>query len=221
MLLLHETHAVIGDHETAFEEHVREDYLGAVASDPAARLLWYFDSTHGAGEGYKVVTITGFAGGDAYERYLDRVLSGDLAAWMRQADQLRYDLVGSLVVDAGIGCGDVVSLAEVPTGGVEHATAIFRQDVVTPDGKADLLTAVRNQVLDHGSDIVQFERTFRPALANVTEPRVILLHRVLDTERWVAAWSEGLSDWPGSVGPLPAARREARLLRTSAWSPLG
>ena len=32
MLYLHETHAVIGEHEVAFEEHYRDGYIGAVAT---------------------------------------------------------------------------------------------------------------------------------------------------------------------------------------------
>jgi hypothetical protein len=221
MIFLHETHAVIGEHESTFEELVRDGYLGPLASDPETKLLWYFDSTHGAGEGYKVVTITGFADGEAYERYLDRVLSGDLAEWMRNADQLRYNLVGCLLVDAGVGFGQDVSLAHVPTDGHEHATAVFRQDIVWPAAGADLLSAVRKQAAGLTADVMSLERTFRPALAAMEEPTVMLFHRVVDTERWVAAWNEEVSDWPGAIGPLPGARRESRLLRTSRWSPLG
>ena len=57
MLFVHDVHAVMGERELEFEDALRDAYAATVADDDT-RLLWYFNSTHGAGEAYKVVTIT-------------------------------------------------------------------------------------------------------------------------------------------------------------------
>lgn len=225
MYYLHETHAVIGEHETAFEHHFRDAYLGKVAEDDDARLLWYLDSTHGAGEGYKVVTIIGFASLDAWERHVMRLLEGDLAEWMRRADELRYSAVGNVLVDAEPVAEPIV-LASVPVDGREHDRALVRQDLLWPADGEDLVESLGVRVAEvrgteSDGDLVRFERAFVPALAGIEAGQVVLVHRILDPQRWIEAWPDDVVDWTGGLGALPGeARREVRVLRTASWSPL-
>lgn len=222
MLYLHETHAVIGEHETAFEHHVREGYLQAVASDPDTRLVWYLDSTHGAGEGYKVVTVTAFADPAAYDRLLVRLLDGDLAAWMRRADELRYSVEGMLLVD---GPGHhLASLADVPVDGREHEPTLLRQDRVRAAEGVDLVAefGARTPTTVAEHPLVRFECGFLPALGGVEPGQIVLLHRIVDVPGWIGAWRDDVMEWPGGLGAVPGETgRETRLLRTSRWSPLG
>ena len=90
MLFVHDVHAVMGERELEFEDSVRGEYAPLVATDDDSRLLWYLNSTHGAGEAYKVVTLTAVRDGAAWERLVERLRRGDLSAWNSRAEAMRY-----------------------------------------------------------------------------------------------------------------------------------
>ena len=59
MLLLHEVHRVAGAKEDAFDEAYRDELIPALAKSDGSRLLWYLRLSHGSGQAYTIVTITG------------------------------------------------------------------------------------------------------------------------------------------------------------------
>ena len=78
MLFVHEIHRVRGEHEEAFEESFRSEWMPALAATADARLLYFMRLAHGTGRAYNFVTVTGVTDGAAWERVARRMQLGDL-----------------------------------------------------------------------------------------------------------------------------------------------
>jgi len=219
VLFVHDVHAVMGERELEFEDSVRTEYAPAVAADDDTRLLWYLNSTHGAGEAYKVVTITAVRDGAAWERLVDRLRRGDLSAWSGRADAMRYGLASTLLV-ALPSSPQAVDLASVPTELDAHPVAVYREDTLDGPGLDEPLATTPDA--GDADAVLTPVATFRPAV----DPgqRRIVLYRVAEPDAWTPAFGldAGWDDWPGSLTPTlpPAVSGSSRILRTSSWSPL-
>lgn len=217
MLFVHDVHAVMGERELEFEDSLRDEYATGVADDDT-RLLWYFNSTHGAGEAYKVVTITALRDGAAWERLVERLRRGDLSAWAGAAEAMRYGLRSTLLVALESSPLAGLDLASVPDRPQDHPVGVFREDTLQGDG-LDALTLDTASQTDPDA-VMACVAAFRTAL----EPRLVtLLYRIADQEQWSPAFGldAGWDDWPGSLTRgLPAGvSGSSRILRTSSWSP--
>ena len=219
MLFVHDVHAVMGERELEFEDSVRGEYAPGVASDDDTRLLWYLNSTHGAGEAYKVVTITAVRDGAAWERLVERMRRGDLSAWSSRAEAMRYGLQSTLLTTLPSSPLDEVDLASVPTDPQDHPLAVYREDTLDGPGLDEPLG--RSTGADAGAVLTPVA-TFRPAIDPA--PRRVVLYRVAEPDRWTPAFGTdaGWADWPGSLTPTlpPAVSGSSRILRTASWSPL-
>lgn len=219
MLFIHDVHALIGEREFEFEDSVRDEYAPAVAKD-GARLIWYLHGVHGAGEAYKVVTITAVPDGATWQRLGERQAGGDLAEWRERVDTMRYGSTSSLLVQT-----DWSPLQSLDLDAVDVAReseidpVVFREDTLSGPGVAEVVPDTTTQ---GPNDLLCCVAAFRPAL----EPggMVRILYRAPSMERWTATFGTdfGASDWPGSLTLVPPAnaRVTSRILRTTPWSPL-
>jgi hypothetical protein len=218
VLFVHDVHAVMGERELDFEDSVRSEYAATVA-DGDTRLLWYLNSTHGAGEAYKVVTITAVRDGAAWERLVERLRRGDLSAWAGRAEAVRYGLTSTLLAALRSSPLAALDLDAVPAEPQDHALAVFREDTLDGPGLDEALDIDATP----GADAVLTPvGAFRPAVDPT--PRRQVLYRVAEPDRWTPAFGldAGWDDWPGSLTPTlpPAVSGSSRILRTSSWSPL-
>ena len=149
MLFVHDVHAVMGERELEFEDSVRGEYAPLVATDDDSRLLWYLNSTHGAGEAYKVVTLTAVRDGAAWERLVERLRRGDLSAWNSRAEAMRYGLQSTLLVALPSSPLVDVELATVPTEPQNHGLAVYREDTLDGTGFHDLAPVHDIDPFDH------------------------------------------------------------------------
>jgi hypothetical protein len=222
VLFVHDVHAVMGERELEFEDSVRTEYAPAVAADDDTRLLWYLNSTHGAGEAYKVVTITAIRDGAAWERHVERLRRGALSAWSGRADAMRYGLVSTLLVGSASSPLAELDLASVATEPQEHPLAVYREDTLAGAGLDAVLDAADPSLGDTDDAVLTPVGTFRPAVD--PSPRRVVLYRVAEPDRWTPVFGldAGWDDWPGSLTPTlpPAVSGSSRMLRTSSWSPL-
>lgn len=220
MLFVHDVHAVMGERELEFEDALRDGYAAAVADDDT-RLLWYFNSTHGAGEAYKVVTITAVRDGAAWERLVSRLRRGDLSSWCTRAEGMRYGLASTLLVAAPWSPIADLELASVPAAPHEHDVGVFREDTLEGPG-LEAAAAARVDDPPPEDAVLTCVAAFRPALT--TEEKLFVLYRVAEPARWTSAFGadRGWSDWPGSLTPTlsEVAHGSSRMLRTTSWSPL-
>jgi hypothetical protein len=221
VLFVHDVHAVMGERELDFEDSVRAEYAPAIAADADTRLLWYLNSTHGAGEAYKVVTITAVRDGVAWERLVERLRRGDLSAWAGRAEAMRYGLTSTLLVASGSSPLASLDLDAVPAEPQDHALAVFREDTLDGPGLDDVLDGGIGASPSADAVLIPVG-AFRPAVD--PRPRRTVLYRVAEPDRWTPAFGRdaGWDDWPGSLTPtLPGdVSGSSRILRTSSWSPL-
>jgi hypothetical protein len=216
-----ERHYIIGEEERSFEASYHETYLPRLRESDDARLLWYAQSPHGAGEAYCHVSITAFKGLSAWERWAERLRRGDLADWLEEADSRRYRSDGSLYVDAA----DSPTLrGDWPSGdGPDREPVLLRLDTISCKEDLDFRWNSASEE-NRKSAVLELVAVLRPVLGHLEEPSVSLLYRVGHHEDVVAAFDSDLGDaqWPGALDWLPtnAVHAGTRLLRTTAWSPL-
>jgi hypothetical protein len=234
-LFLHELHTVVGYEEDAFEAAFRDGWMPALAADDDARLLWYTNLAHGSGGSYRVVTITAVRDGGAWERLARRVQHGDLQAWARDVDRLRYDAAGKVLLPLPWGPLQDLDLPTVPVGGVDHEPTVYMEDTMWPfegrypdyveqAGSFYAKTLGEARAADDPR-FLEIHGAFQPAFGSHQRREVTLLQRVLDPDRLLGLLT---SDIPAAMR-APGTwmhdalqlrdRWESRLLRTSRWSP--
>jgi len=233
MLLLHEVHTVAGLHEEAFEAQFRDGWMPMLAKSDDARLLYYLKLAHGTGRAYHHVTITALRDGNAYEHLARRVQSGDLRAWAADADRLRHEVSGKLLLPVEWSPMRDLDLASIPTDGREHDAALFMEDSAWPHEA--MLDAYLEAARTHYAPSLEArtERSlltllavFQAALGAPRRREVVLWQRVDFPERLPALFTRELP--PHVKGPgtwMHDALRvrddwESRLLRSATWSPL-
>lgn len=234
MLFLHELHTVAGRHEDAFARAFRDGWMPELARGDDARLLWFLKLAHGTGRAYQVVTITGLRDGQAYERLAARVQTGDLRAWAADADRVRHEVRGKLLLPVEWSPLREVDLDAVPVDGREHDPVLYMEDSAWPyEGKLDVyLEAARTHYapsLEQRSDrsLLTLLAVFQAALGAPRRREVVLWQRVDHPERLPALFTRELPaevKQPGTWMHDALEVRddwESRLLRSASWSPLG
>jgi hypothetical protein len=234
VLFVHELHTVAGRHEDAFEAAFRDDYLGALAATPDARLLWFLRVPFATGRGYQVVTVTGVRDGAGYERLARSIQVGDLRGWAADVDRWRHEVTGKLLLPVEWSPLVEVDLDAVPVDGREHAPALYLEDDAWPHEAMldDYLEAARTHYapsLEQRTErsLLTLEAVFQAAFGAPRRREVVLWQRVDHPERLGALLTRDLPPEvraPGTWMHDALAVRddwESRLLRSAVWSPMG
>jgi hypothetical protein len=233
VLYLHEVHQVVGLKEDEFEAAYRDGWMSLMADTDYARLLWYTNHAVGSGVSYSVVTVTGITDGAAWEDLVRRSQRGDLQAFLRDVDELRYDVVGKILVPLHWSPLQDVDLATVPTDGATHALTLYMEDTMWPyHGKLlDYIETCGNtysKSLEHPEEerFITIDLALTPALGTNVRREVSLMQRIHNIDRltWlltneIAPEHRGPGTWMHD-GLLLRDQWESKLLRTSPWSPL-
>jgi hypothetical protein len=234
MLLMHETHKVIGRHASTFEDVYRSEWMGTLAQSDDARLLWYLNHAMGSGPAYQVVTITAVADGAAWEALAQRMLVGDLSDLTARLDSCRYQVEGKLVTPVYWSALQDVDLSRVPTDGAEHDLSVYMQDTGWPDAPLDdYIDLWNHDYWQHMREIppdrklLDIQACFQVAHGSGTRPEAILLQKVMNFSTLgnllTSVEEYDPTTWPGSYMVKGLELRdqwESKLLRTSSWSPL-
>lgn len=230
MLFMHEVHKVRGRLEDDFEAAFRDGWMPMLAAGDDARLLWYADHAQGSGPSYTVVTVTAVRDGAAWERLALRVQGGDLQKWMRDLDELRYDVEAKLLAPLPWSPLEV-SFEELPVDGREHELTLYMEDTMWPyqdkfEEYIDRSGDVYARGLERPSAMLTVQAAFQPTFGSHVRREVILMQRILQPEQLLGLLRTRIpSEYraPGSWMHDALELRDqwtSRLLRTSAWSPL-
>jgi hypothetical protein len=233
MLLVHETHAVIGRHEDDFEAAFRGPggWIERLAASDDARLLWYLDHVHGSGPAYHVITITAVRDASGWQRLVDRVHDGDLRDWAEQVDRLRHDAVSKVLRPLAWSDLQQIELADVPVDPVQHDLVLYMEDTANPhEGMVhDYIAKAGEQYapsLRRPNPLLEMVAAFQPAFGTGRRREIVLWQRVADNQALlrlltsaVPAQFKGPGTW---MHDALEVRDEwtSRLLRTASWSPL-
>jgi hypothetical protein len=231
MLFLHEVHKVVGTKTDEFEDAFRKGLMPALAKGDDARLLWYTNRAMGSGVSYNVVTIIAVKDGAAWERLALRFQKGDLQGWVREADTLRYDAAGKLMLPLPWSPLQEVDFRAVPTDGREHALSLYMEDTMWPYREQylryiEVSGAVYSKSLQVADPFIKIEAGFQPAFGTHLRREVMLMQKVVKVEQLRELLTHEIpieQRRPGGwmhEGLLLRDQWESRLLRTSSWSPL-
>lgn len=244
MILLRETHQVIGTREDEFEAAIRDEYLPALAKTDDARLHSYFNLAHGTGLSYRVITYTWLRDGAAWEKLVKRVDSGDLKSLTEKLDGFRHEVEGKLLIPVAWSPIQEIDIDSIPTAPQDHDLTIFIEDTVWPfEGKLEEYVRQSGAQLvgdyeasfpqdvtfrDDATEpvhLVDFESAYRPAFGGHRRRELILWQRILQPDTfWEmirADTPEGMKK-PGQWMYDALSLRDqwqSRLLRAARWSP--
>jgi hypothetical protein len=159
------------------------------------------------------------------------VQKGDLQKWMRDIDELRYDVDAKVLVPLPWSPLQDVAVQEVPVDGREHEPTLYMEDTMWPyedkfEEYVDRSGDVYARGLDRPSSMLTIQAAFQPALGSHLRREVTLLQRInrpdalLDLLRTeIPPAYRGPGTWMHDALEL-RDQWSSRLLRTSAWSPL-
>jgi hypothetical protein len=234
MLFMHETHKVVGRQAATFEDLFRTEWMGALAGDEGARLLWYLNHAMGSGPSYQVVTITALADGSAWEALTERTLNGDMTELMARLDACRYEVVGKLIRPVYWSALQSVDLDSVPTDGRLHDLTVYMQDTGWPHAPLDDYISFWDEEywrimreVEPAKKLLDIVACFAVAHGSGIRPEAILMQKIVNTDilggLLTSVEKHDPTTWPGSYmakGLDVRDQWESKLLRTSAWSPL-
>ena len=231
MLFLHEVHKVVGTKTDEFEDGFRKGLMPALAKGDDARLLWYTNHAMGSGVSYNVVTIIAVKDGAAWERLALSFQKGDLQGWVREADTLRYDAAGKLMLPLPWSPLQEVDFRAIPTDGREHALSLYMEDTMWPYREQylryiEVSGAVYSKSLQVADPFIKIEAGFQPAFGTHVRREVMLMQKIVKVEQLRELLTHEIpieQRRPGGwmhEGLLLRDQWESRLLRTSSWSPL-
>jgi hypothetical protein len=232
MLFVHETHKLAGHAEDAFDAHLLERLLPALAEGDDARLAWVLRLTHGSGRSYELTTLTAVADGAAYGRLLERFQTGDLRAWAADADRLRHEASGKVLLGVPWSPLDV-AFDTIPTDGREGTPALFMEDTAWPyEGKLDeYLDRARTHyapsiATNDARSLLDLVAVFQAGWGSPTRREVVLWQRITHPDRLIGLFSYDLPPRVRAPGTWMHDALEvrddwrSRLLRTAPFSPL-
>jgi hypothetical protein len=237
MLLVHETHRVIGRHAEDFEACYRDGWLPALAGSEDARLLWFLHQAHGTGPAYTMVTVTAVASPSALGALQERVRRGDLRTWFTEMDGHRHDASSKVLEPASFSPMADLDLSTVATAPVERRgeLALFMEDTAWPhpghldaylERASSLYVETLQRAADAGMGLLDLVGVFVPAFGAGPEREVVLWQRIAQPagllpllSREVPAAYQGPGTWMREALEV-RDRWESRLLRVASWSPL-
>jgi len=235
MILLRESHSVIGAREDEFEATMRDHWLPALASDDGARLLYFLHLAHGSGESYQVVTYTLLRDAAAWGRLIERVDRGDLRSLAEKLDGLRHDVEGRPYLPLPWSPAGEIALASVPGEALDHEPSLFMEDTVWPyEGKLEEYVrragehyAVEfDQRVTGRPQLLEIQAAYRAAFGGPRRREVVLWQKVVTPKGLVGLFTREIPKEYKTPGRWMLDALEirdqwqSRLLRTSRWSPL-
>jgi hypothetical protein len=232
MWLLHETHAVRGESEDAFDALLRDAWIPRVAETAGARIAYVLRHTHGTGPSYQLVTITALENAAAYEALAESPALRELAVAL---DALRHDVDAKLLEPLPWSPLQRIELAAVPARGADHDLTLYMEDTVWPrEGKLEEYVErsgahYAQEMAGHesrGRAMLQVQGGFRTVFGSGRRREIVLWQKVVDPRlvlglltREVPPELQKAGTWMHDALAL-RDQWQSRLLRTTRWSPL-
>jgi hypothetical protein len=232
MWWLHETHAVRGEAEDAFDALLRDAYLPRVAETKGARVAYVLRHAHGTGPSYRTVTITALEDGGAYAAL---AASRGVREASERLDALRHDVEAKLLEPLPWSPLQRLDLAALPASGADHDLSLYMEDTVWP--REDRLEEYVAKSGAHyaremdghasrGHAMLQVQGGFRTVFGSGRRREIVLWQKVVDPRLVLGLLTREVPPEltrPGTWMHDALALRDqwqSRLLRTTRWSPL-
>jgi hypothetical protein len=228
MIYVHEVHEVLGGKMAEFGEAVRTEWRPLLEEDGRARLLWFWQLTHGTGPSYQAVSITAVRDWATWgELVARRASDARLRAWQRRAWTLRREVTAKILLPVAWSPLQEVDLAAAPPAHETETPSLYLHDTGWPfSGKLEeyvdaLGTVFYPQTLRARMISVAACWTVAPGTGRYHE--VVLLQKIEDFSQFSRLLTQG--EPPAAPGGWMDEglrfrdRWESKLLRCARWSP--
>ncbi len=228
MIFLHETHEVVAGQMHAFEDAVRTLWRPMVEERGEARLLWFWEHTHGTGPSYQAVSITAVRDWATWGAMVERAPTDRrYRDWQKRAWELRREVTSKMLLATDWSPLRDVDLAAPPATSETDTPTIYLHDTGWPfPGKLDDYTAALGSVFHpqvQQSRMISVEACWRVAPGTGKHHEVVLLQKVLDWERFAQLLTRGEQGQQRGGWMIEGLkyrdRWESKLLRCARWSP--
>jgi hypothetical protein len=228
MIFIHELHEVAGGKMDEFGSAVRDVWRPILEAERTARLLWFWELTHGTGPSYQAVSITAVRDWAAWGELLARAPGHPrFAEWRKLVWGLRREVTAKVLLPTPWSPLQEVDLqAEPPAVSVE-TPALYLHDTGWPfTGMLDDYVAALGSVF--------FPQTLKARMISVAacwtvapgtgrHHEVVLLQKIEDWPKFAELLSRGeqgaqRGGWMVE-GLRYRDRWESKLLRCTRWSP--
>ena len=224
MVFVHEVHEVAGGKMAEFASAVRSGLQPELERRGTARLLWYWEVTHGTSASYQAVSLTAVCDWAAWGEIAD---DERLAAWRRETTSLRKDVVAKILLPVAWSPLREVDLVAVGSAEVE-TPAMFLHDTGWPfPGKLEPYVDALGRVLkpqEERSGMMHVAAVFATAPGAGRQHEVVILQRINRWDAFARLLTEGERNAPKGgwmeEGLRYRDRWESKLLRCARWSPM-
>lgn len=228
MLYLHEIHEVVAGKMDAFEDAVRTVWRPLVEERNEARLLWFWEHTHGTGPSYQAVSITAVRDWATWGALVERRRSdARFRDWDTRAWELRRDVTRKLLIPTAWSPLPDVDLAAPSAETSVDQPTLYLHDTGWPyPGKLDAYAAALGEIFlpqVQQSRMISVEACWTVAPGTGRHHEVVLLQKILDWDRFAHLLTRGETGtqrggWM-EAGLRYRDRWESKLLRCARWSP--
>lgn len=228
MIFLHETHQVAGGKVPDFADAVRTRWRPLVEERNEARLLWFWELTHGTGTSYQAVSITAVRDWATWGALVERSRTdprwreAEAALWA-----LRREVVRKMLLPAPWSPLPAIDLEAPPAAGTTDAPGLHLHDTGWPfQGGLDAYVEALGSIYlpqVRQSKMISVEACWMVAPGTGRHHEVVLLQKILDWPRFtelLARGEQGAQRRGWMVEGLRFREQwESKLLRCAPWSP--
>lgn len=228
MLFLHEIHEVIGGKMADFERVVRELWVPLIEGTSAAKLLWFWNHTHGTGPSYQAISITAVRDWKAWGDLVNRSRhDAGWRDWLATVWQYRREVTAKLLLPASWSPLQDVDF-DLLHSTLDQPGSLYLHDTGWPfTGKLDDYVAALGTIFypaTRQSRMISVEACWTVCPGSGRFHEVVLLQKILDWEAFSQLLTSGErpsrpGDWM-QEGLKHRDRWESKLLRPASWSPL-
>ena len=224
MIYVHEVHEVLGGRMEEFGEAMRGEWRPLVEEGGRARLLWFWQLTHGTGASYQAVSLTAVRDWAAWGE-----LIGDprLQAWQRRGWALRREVTAKVLLPVAWSPLQEIDLAAAPLAAESDSPSLYLHDTGWPfPGKLEEYVAALGSIFypqTRRARMISVAACWTVAPGTGRHHEVVLLQKIEDWTQFSRLLTQGEPPArPGGwmeEGLRYRDRWESKLLRCARWSP--
>jgi hypothetical protein len=228
MIYVHEIHDVVAGRMEEFGDAVRREWRPLVEADGHARLLWFWQLTHGTGASYQAVSITAVRDWATWGEIVARRASdARFRDWQRRVWTLRREVTAKVLLPTPWSPLGDVDLAAAPVDRDVDAPAMYLHDTGWPfSGKLDDYVDALGSIfypLTKRARMISVAACWTVAPGTGRHHEVVLLQKIEDWEQFSRLLTRGeqgaqRGGWM-EEGLRYRDRWESKLLRCAPWSP--
>ena len=132
MIFVHEIHDVAGGRMEEFGDAVRTHWQPLLEADGHARLLWFWELTHGTGASYQAVSITAVRDWATWGALVARDAEPRTRDWQQRAWALRREVTAKILLPTAWSPLRDVDLAGPPPARTSESPGLYLHDTGWP-----------------------------------------------------------------------------------------